>query len=93
MIQASDASVSVNFLLRNFVEMNKLWTRMQRNTPPSESRDRARRVRLLLHVHCCFACVAVLVKFMLVRVAYHVISAYVHAAIGGAGWQKPVSAV
>jgi hypothetical protein len=42
---AGAASVSVNFLLRNFTEMNKLWTRMQRNLPPSDARDSIRQVR------------------------------------------------
>lgn len=40
--QASGASVSIAFLLQNFTEMNKLWTRMQRNLPPSEARDTVR---------------------------------------------------
>lgn len=41
----SPALVSINFLLRNFSEMNKLWTRMQRNLPPSDARDIIRTVR------------------------------------------------
>jgi hypothetical protein len=42
---AGAASISVVFLLRNFAEMNKLWTRMQRNMPQSEARDLVRMVR------------------------------------------------
>lgn len=41
---AGAATVSVNFLLRNFAEMNKLWTRMQRNMPHSDARDSIRTV-------------------------------------------------
>jgi hypothetical protein len=40
----SPALVSITFLLRNFSEMNKLWTRMQRNLPPSDARDVVRKV-------------------------------------------------
>jgi hypothetical protein len=41
---AGAASISVVFLLRNFAEMNKLWTRMQRNMPQSDARDLVRTV-------------------------------------------------
>lgn len=57
---AAEASVSVNFLLRNFTEMNKLWTRMQRSMPASDARDSIRTVRLLsllqdVLASCCTA--------------------------------------
>lgn len=42
------AAVSLRFVLRNFCEMNKLWTRMQRNLPHSDARDVVRTVRLPL---------------------------------------------
>jgi hypothetical protein len=43
--EAQGTALSLKFLLRNFCEMNKLWTRMQRNLPHSDARDVIRTVR------------------------------------------------
>jgi hypothetical protein len=59
--EGSPALVSITFLLRNFSEMNKLWTRMQRNLPQSDARDVVRKVfpaslSLFSALKCLFCC-------------------------------------